>query len=149
MGMTVTYDPKIYRTFIQSNTLDVNKPIAYEKAQTTKQQIALTFDDGPDKLITPPILDILKEKGVPATFFFVGEQVSYFPQLEKRMVDEGHTIANHSWDYPELSTLCTSQVIQQLKTTNEIIEKVIGVKATLIRAPYGDFTPAVPLYLEN
>ncbi|MFS0600444.1 polysaccharide deacetylase family protein [Peribacillus frigoritolerans] len=74
----------------------------YEKAQTTKQQIALTFDDGPDKLITPPILDRLKEKGVPATFFFGGEQVSYFPQLEKRMVGEGHIISNHSWDHPEL-----------------------------------------------
>ncbi|WP_430709420.1 polysaccharide deacetylase family protein [Peribacillus frigoritolerans] len=58
-------------------------------------------------------------------------------------------IANHSWDHPELSKLYTSQVIQQLKSTNEIIEKVIGVKATLIMPPYGDFTPAVPLYLKN
>ena len=149
LGMTVTYDPKIYRTFIQTNTPEANKPIAYEKAETTKKQIALTFDDGPDNLITPQILKILKEKGVPATFFVVGEQVSYFPQLAKQMVDEGHTIANHSWDHPELSKLYTSQVIQQLKSTNEIIEKVTGVKATLIRPPYGDFTPADALVFER
>jgi peptidoglycan-N-acetylglucosamine deacetylase len=149
LGMTVTYDPKIYRTFIQTNTPVDNKPIAYEKGETNEKKIALTFDDGPDKLITPQLLDILKEKGVPATFFVVGQQVSYFPDLAKRMVKDGHTIANHTWDHPELSKLYTSQVIQQVTSTNEIIERVTGVKATLFRPPYGDFTAADALVFDR
>ncbi len=140
LGMNVTYDSKIRRTFIQTNTPE--KPIAYEKANITEKKIALTFDDGPDKLITPQLLDILKEKEVAATFFVVGEQVSYFPQLSKRMVEEGHTIANHTWDHPQLSKLYTDDVVQQIRSTNEIIEKVTGVKATLFRPPYGDYTLA-------
>ncbi|MRX56149.1 polysaccharide deacetylase family protein [Bacillus idriensis] len=149
LGMTVTYDSKISRTFIQTNTPEESKPIAYEKAEITEKKIALTFDDGPDKIITPQILDILKEKGVPATFFVVGEQVSYYPQLAKRMVEEGHAIANHTWDHPELSKLYTAQVIQQITSTNEIVERVTGVKATLLRPPYGDFTAADAMVFEK
>lgn len=149
LGMTVTYDSKINRTFIQTNTSVENKPIAIEKGDTTEKKIALTFDDGPDKIITPQILDILKEKGVPATFFVVGEQVSYFPQLAKRMVEDGHTIANHTWNHPELSKLYTSQVIQQITSTNEIIERVTGVKSTLFRPPYGDYTAADALVFDK
>ncbi|KIL46413.1 polysaccharide deacetylase family protein [Jeotgalibacillus campisalis] len=149
LGMTVTYDFKINRTFIQTNTPVVNKSSAIEKGDTTEKRIALTFDDGPDKMITPQILDILKEKGVPATFFVVGEQVSYYPQLAKRMVEEGHTIANHTWDHPELSKLYTSQVIQQITSTNEIVEKITGVKANLFRPPYGDYTSADALVFDK
>lgn len=149
LGMTVTYDSKIGRTSIQTNTPVESKPLAIEKGNTTEKKIALTFDDGPDKIITPQILDILKEKAVPATFFVVGEQVTYFPQLAKRMVEDGHTIANHTWDHPELSKLYTAQVIQQISSTNEIIERVTGVKATLLRPPYGDFTAADALAFEK
>lgn len=142
LGMNVTYDAQINRTFIQTNTPEASKPIAYEQADITEKKIALTFDDGPDKIITPQLLDILKEKEVPATFFVVGAQVSYFPQLAKRMVEEGHTIANHTWDHPELSKLYSDEVIQQITSTNEIIEEITGVKATLFRPPYGDYTLA-------
>ncbi|MBS4194284.1 polysaccharide deacetylase family protein [Lederbergia citri] len=149
LGMTVSYDSKINRTFIQTNAPKESKPIAIKKGETTEKKIALTFDDGPDKIITPQLLDILKEKGVHATFFVVGEQVSYYPQLAKRMVEEGHSIANHSWNHPELSKLYTAQVIQQLTSTNELIEKVTGVKPTLLRPPYGDFTAADALVFEK
>ena len=149
LGMTVTYDPKINRTNIHTNTPKESMPIAYEKAETTEKKIALTFDDGPDKIITPQILDILKEKGVQATFFVVGEQVSFYPQLAKRMVEEGHAIANHTWDHPELSKLYTAQVIQQITSTNEIVERVTGVKPTLFRPPYGDFTTADAIVFEK
>ncbi|KXH82082.1 hypothetical protein AU377_05555 [Sporosarcina sp. HYO08] len=148
LGMTVTYDPKINRTFIKTNN-DANQPIAYHKVNTTAKKIALTFDDGPDSLITPQILDVLKAKGVPATFFVVGNQVSTFPQLAKRMVNEGHTIANHTWDHPELSKLYTSQVIEQITSTNKIIKNVTGVNAALFRPPYGDYTAADALIFER
>lgn len=142
LGMNVTYDATINRTLIRTNTPVESMPIAIEKGETAEKVIALTFDDGPDKIITPQLLDILKEKGVPATFFVVGQQVSYYPELAKRMVEEGHSIANHTWDHPELSKIYTAQVIQQITSTNEIIEKVTGVKATLFRPPYGDYTAA-------
>lgn len=149
LGMTVTYDPTIYRTYIQTNTPAGEIPIAYRTGETTERKIALTFDDGPDKIYTPQILDILHKKQVSATFFVVGQQVTYFPELAKRMVNEGHTIANHSWDHPELSKLYTSQVIQQITSTNEIIKSITGVNATLFRPPYGDYTLADAMIFEK
>lgn len=69
-----------------------------------KKVIALTFDDGPSKY-SGPILDILKEKGVKATFFDVGEECLSFPDAEKRMLEEGHQVASHSNTHPDMPTL--------------------------------------------
>lgn len=149
LGMNVSYDPSIQRTFIETNTPTQNIPEAYYTGDSTGKKIALTFDDGPDKKITPQILDILKDKDVPATFFVVGEQVSYFPEMTKRMINEGHTIANHTWNHPELSKKYSSQVAQEITSTNEIIEKVTGEKATLFRPPYGDYTRADAMQFEK
>lgn len=90
LGMGVRYDPKIARTFITSN-ISI-KPNRILKLQTSEKLVSLTFDDGPEDYYTPIILDILKEKGVPATFFVVGRQISFFPDMMKRIVAEGHGI---------------------------------------------------------
>jgi peptidoglycan-N-acetylglucosamine deacetylase len=142
LGMKVTYDAKLSRTSIQTNTPVAEKPMVYKKGNPNEKKIALTFDDGPDKIYTPQILDILREKGVKATFFVLGKQVNYFPDLVKRMVSDGHSIANHTWNHPELSKLTTLQVIQEVESTTKVIERVTGIKTDLFRPPYGDYTAA-------
>jgi peptidoglycan/xylan/chitin deacetylase (PgdA/CDA1 family) len=149
LGMSVSYDPKIKRTFIKTNTPVGEIPTALSKGKTTAKKIALTFDDGPDMTYTPRILNILRQKQVKATFFVLGKQVTYFPEVAKRIVNEGHTIANHSWDHAELSKLYTSQVIQQVISTNATIENVTGRKPILFRFPYGIFTAADALTIKK
>ena len=140
LGMDVTYDAKLSTTYIQTNTAQAEKPVVYVKGNPTEKKIALTFDDGPDSVYTPQILDILREKGVKATFFVLGEQVKSFPELTKRMVSDGHTIANHTWNHPKLSKITTSQLVQEVESTTSQIEEVTGIKTDLFRPPYGDYT---------
>ena len=72
--------------------------------------VALSFDDGPDPNWTPKILDILKEKGVHATFMMIGEQAQDNVSLMKRVMDEGHEIGNHTWTHPDISEISPGQV---------------------------------------
>src|SRR5699024_1787705 len=77
-----------------------NRKAEKEKNSTTtdngnEKYVALTFDDGPSKEVTPRILDILSQHGAVATFFMLGSQVDYYPDIAKRVADEGHEIGNH------------------------------------------------------
>ncbi len=102
-----------------------------------KKQIVLTFDDGPDPEWTPKVLDILKENHVPGVFFVVGKQAENFPDLIRRMWDEGHEIGNHSLTHPDLFLLSPLEQKLQLTTTQRIIQAVTGHSSTLFRPPYG------------
>ncbi|SFK71435.1 Peptidoglycan/xylan/chitin deacetylase, PgdA/CDA1 family [Paenibacillus sp. 1_12] len=103
----------------------------------SSKRIALTFDDGPDEVYTPRILDILKENQIKATFFVVGIQSAKYPQILKRIHEEGHAIGNHSWDHADLSKISLERIQQEIKDTDVLIEKTIGIKPTMVRAPYG------------
>ncbi|UHA76306.1 polysaccharide deacetylase family protein [Paenibacillus sp. 481] len=102
-----------------------------------KQKVALTFDDVPDHIITPLVLDILKEHHIQATFFLVGSRVKQYPQIVRRMVDEGHMIGNHSMSHPLLTKLSMPAFTTQVLNTEHIIEQVIGYKPRFFRPPYG------------
>lgn len=102
-----------------------------------RPKVALTFDDGPNEEFTPQVLDILKENDIQATFFVVGRYVELYPEVAKRIVEEGHIIANHSYDHPDFSTIGDSQIRQQIYHTQEIIESVTSVTPTMYRMPYG------------
>lgn len=99
--------------------------------------IALTFDDGPHPEHTPKLLDELKKRNVKATFFLVGQCAAEYPDLVKRIVDEGHEVANHSWSHPALSKLGAEGVRKQMENTNDAIRRACGVTPTLMRPPYG------------
>jgi peptidoglycan-N-acetylglucosamine deacetylase len=105
--------------------------------------VRLTFDDGPDRTATPDILDTLAAHEVTATFFVVGQMVVANPALVQRASQEGHTIGNHSWDHPDLTTLSQSQVRSELQDTTDVIEQVTGTTPTQWRPPYGATNPAV------
>jgi len=104
---------------------------------SNKKVIALTFDDGPEDVYTPQILNILRDKNVKATFFVMGQQVRAYPDLMKQIHSEGHAIGNHTWNHPDIRTLTDSQLIQTVQSTSDEIEKVTGVKTNLFRPPYG------------
>ncbi len=105
--------------------------------------VALTFDDGPDAKYTPAILDTLKEKGVKATFFVVGTQVKKYPDMMKRIVDEGHALGNHSYDHKQLTKLNKTQILKQFEDTDQLIKDAVGFYPKAIRAPYGALNDTV------
>ncbi|MEV4266721.1 glycosyltransferase [Kribbella sp. NPDC049584] len=98
--------------------------------------IALTFDDGPDPVWTPKILDLLRAQKVHATFFVVGTAVAAHPDLARRIVDEGHQIAVHSFTHANLSTTAGWRRSLELRQSQLILAGATGVSTTLLRPPY-------------
>ncbi len=114
--------------------------ITFSQCHVDGPYIAMTFDDGPHAANTPRLLDMLKERHIKATFFVVGQCVAEYPQIMKRIVAEGHEIANHSWSHPQLSSMGEGGVTDQLQKTHDAIVNATGVAPTLMRPPYGAFT---------
>ncbi|UGY90988.1 polysaccharide deacetylase family protein [Streptomyces gobiensis] len=118
------------------------RPVApRETAQRTLREpgkkIALTFDDGPHPRQTPAILRILRQHDTRATFFIIGENAVWNPDLVKAIAEHGHVIANHSWSHPQLNRIPTSRVRKELGRTCDLIERALGAGPRLARAPYG------------
>ena len=111
--------------------------------------LCLTFDDGPDKRYTPPILDILKQRHVPATFFVIGVNAERLPNLIKREYAEGHEIGNHTYTHPNIALTSPLRTELELSTTQRIIENLLGVSTTFFRPPYNaDSEPTTPEEIE-
>ncbi|MCZ8512260.1 polysaccharide deacetylase family protein [Paenibacillus filicis] len=119
-----------------------NRDVIYSVSSKGKK-VALTFDDGPDNKYTARILDILKEQGVPATFFLVGKHVQQYPQMVKRISQEGHAIGNHSWDHANLARMSPADVQGEITKTDEAIKSLTGEAPVLFRAPYGAISQEV------
>ncbi|MEU0048874.1 polysaccharide deacetylase family protein [Streptomyces sp. NPDC006309] len=99
--------------------------------------IALTFDAGPSEN-SARLLDILKERKVPATFFLLGKRhIEKYPELVRRMADEGHEVASHTWDHKILTRISDARIREELKRPNDAIERLTGHKPTLMRPPQG------------
>jgi cellulose synthase/poly-beta-1,6-N-acetylglucosamine synthase-like glycosyltransferase/peptidoglycan/xylan/chitin deacetylase (PgdA/CDA1 family)/spore germination protein YaaH len=99
-------------------------------------EVALTFDDGPDPVWTPQILDILKEKNVPATFFVIGKNGQANPDIVKRIVNEGHDIGNHTYTHPNLGEVPGYITDLELNATQRLIESLTGRSTILCRPPF-------------
>jgi peptidoglycan/xylan/chitin deacetylase (PgdA/CDA1 family) len=100
-------------------------------------RIALTFDDGPCAGYTEPILDILRERGVKATFFVCGQNVERSPEILRRVQAEGHTIGNHGYSHPFPFFHSRAFFARQIDLTQEAIEKATGKRPKLFRPPFG------------
>lgn len=103
--------------------------------------VALTFDDGPDRATTPALLDILEQRGTPATFFVLGQRISGNEDILQRMVGLGMDVANHSWDHPDLTTLPADAVTDQIVRTTDEIARATGQPPTHFRPPGGNWVP--------
>lgn len=113
-----------------------------ERRGNAPRQIALTFDDGPDPLWTPRILDVLERHHVPATFFVTGMHVLDQPALTRRIVAQGSELANHSATHADLNRLSDGGVELEINATQRLVETYTGRSMHLFRAPYlGDADP--------
>lgn len=110
-------------------------------AESEEKEIYLTFDDGPSDRVTPKILDILKDEGVSATFFIVGEHARTRKYLIKREHDEGHCVAVHSYTHKYEDIYSSpNALIKDIDACNDVIEEVIGTRSRIYRFPGGSFT---------
>lgn len=113
------------------------------KKDTQKKEIALTFDDSPTPY-TPLFLDFLKEHQIKASFFCIGSQIEKYPEIFQRIINEGHSIGNHSQNH--LNTMgffSTQQIIEEIKKCDEIIEKVGKINTPFYRPPFGITNPHI------
>ncbi|GGW46796.1 hypothetical protein GCM10010503_24440 [Streptomyces lucensis JCM 4490] len=108
----------------------------------TGRRMVLTFDDGPNPLYTPHILDTLAEHGVRAMFFVCGEMAVENKELLARMADEGHVVGNHTWTHPLLTALDRGEIRSEMERTSDVIEDAYGERPQWFRAPYGAWNRA-------
>ena len=112
-------------------------PASYNSVNTSHRVVALTFDDGPHPEFTPRLLDILRAEGVRATFYVIGRSVETYPDIARRIVSEGHEIANHTWSHPALPGVGAARLNKEIASTTEVIQRVTGRRPTNMRPPYG------------
>ena len=142
---TVSYDPDV-------GLLDDDEVQKFPRGYVIQRwgydpshAIALTFDDGPDPQWTAPILDILREKHVHATFFLIGENAESNPELVDRIYAEGHLIGNHTYTHPNIADVSEQRTTLELNATQRFLESRIGRRSLLFRPPYAeDVEPETP-----
>lgn len=106
---------------------------------TQEKKIAISFDAAWGADYTDDLLKILKDHNVKTTFFLVGIWVDKYPDMVKKISDEGHEIGNHSAKHPKMSTLSKEQIIEELNSTSKKIEDITGKPTVLLRPPFGDY----------
>ncbi|MFK7696871.1 delta-lactam-biosynthetic de-N-acetylase [Paenibacillus sp. HJGM_3] len=119
----------------------VRKHDAIFLGDTSKKELYLTFDNGYENGYTVKILDVLKEKQVPAVFFITGHYVKDQPELVKRMVSEGHLIGNHSWSHPDMTQISNEKMKEELDKVREAVVQLTDQKEMrYLRPPRGIFS---------
>jgi peptidoglycan/xylan/chitin deacetylase (PgdA/CDA1 family) len=106
-------------------------------------EIALTFDDGPNPARTPRLLELLDTHKVKSTFFLVGRFASEEPALTRHIANAGHSVGNHSWSHPNLLLTSPAKVREELRQTKSALEQITGKPVRLFRPPYGARRPDV------
>lgn len=104
-----------------------------------KLRVALTFDDGPNPEWTPVLLDGLKERGVKASFFVIGEKAQESKDLVKRMYDEGHIIGNHTFSHVQLTAIGNDSACEEIVKANQVLYDITGEYPQFIRPPFGSY----------
>jgi len=116
-----------------------------KRGAANENLVSLTFDDGPQEPYTTDILDILRQKNVPATFFMVGENAMRLPDLVGRVVREGHTLGVHTFTHPNIERIGATRLRLEINATLELFAMLGGRNTIWFRAPYGeDSVPTTP-----
>jgi len=112
-------------------------------ASSNPNEIALTFDDGPNPTVTPHLLEVLARANVTATFFLIGRYVQVEPTLVREIAAAGHALGCHTMTHPKLTLLPTTRIRAELSDSQKAVEDATGTKVTLFRPPHGARRPAV------
>ena len=132
---------KIVREITQFKLGDF--PFLPKRVDPEKKLIAFSFDDGPSRKNTEKILKALDKNNARATFFMLGQNAKYYPDLVKKVEESGNEIAGHSWNHPLLTKLGKKGVKKQMSQMNEAIASVNGSDVGLLRPPYGSINRTV------
>mgnify|MGYP002726484460 CR=1 FL=1 len=141
-GVTYSFDENGYiqTGWVEKGVKDYyfNEDGSYDPSKV-RPMLALTFDDGPGEY-TDELLDCLEENNAHATFFMLGQNVGSWESTVQRMADIGCEIGSHSWDHPNLYDLSMDSVAKEFSDTDAALEKACGQKASVARAPYGNWS---------
>lgn len=118
-------------------TTPVPAVIRLQPAETQERVVALTFDDGPNPVYTPQVLDALAEHDVKATFFVLGAAVARYPSIAERAADEGHQVASHSYYHLNWDRVGAAAIEEDIRWSLDAIEKVTGRRPSWLRPPGG------------
>ncbi len=105
------------------------------RLDTDKKKVALTFDDGPSLEWTPKVLDELNKAKIKATFFLVGHHVQKYPDIARRIVEEGHTIGNHGYAHTVLFYYTPAEIEEEIKYSEQVVRDITGYTTKLFRPP--------------
>ncbi|MEB3365907.1 polysaccharide deacetylase family protein [Saccharopolyspora mangrovi] len=118
-----------------------------ERVETSEKVVALTFDDGPHPASTAEVLDVLREKRVPGTFFLIGRDLAAHPELGRRIAGEGHEIGNHTYSHERMVFVTPGFVAGEIERTDSLI-RATGFRGEItVRPPHGKKFLALPHYL--
>ncbi len=131
------------RSTVVAMALAQNHDYPIRRVQTQEKKIALTFDADTDDNEAQRILDVLQRYQVKCTFFAAGAWAEKYPQMLRRIADEGHEIGNHSDTHPHMNKLRQDAALAQMADCSRKIEAASGVRPALFRSPYGEASPEV------
>ena len=117
-----------------------DEEIVYHSRHNDRMEIALSFDDGPHPRLTPRILEILEEYGIKATFFMVGENVGYYPDAARAVVEAGHEVGNHTFSHRKFDRMTEQDMRREIAACEEAISSVSGEPVRFVRPPEGQMS---------
>ncbi|SFS69605.1 polysaccharide deacetylase family protein [Paenibacillus sp. BC26] len=111
----------------------------FHEVKTPDKLLAITFDDGPNPDWTPRFLQVFQQYGAKATFYVHGTNMEKYPDVAKRMDEEGHEFGNHSYSHPHMASLSKEEQTEELRRAEQIIVDVIGKRPSTFRPPYLEY----------
>jgi peptidoglycan-N-acetylglucosamine deacetylase len=131
----ITVDPSS-KQITDENFDPLPEPYRVARYGSSSNEVAITFDDGPDPQWTPKILDVLKRENATATFFLIGLEAESHSALASRIYREGHGIGNHTFTHPDISNLSGSYMKLEVNLTEQLFASRLGIRTILFRPPY-------------